>query len=58
MLMCAAGVLVAGKISDRFQTPMWATGFVTLAAVPLCILTDLPPLIDMVGRGHLAVGGG
>jgi amino acid transporter len=36
-----------GKVSDRFGTPIWATLFVTVAALPLCILTDLPALIDM-----------
>jgi amino acid transporter len=40
-----------GKISERFQTPMWATVFVTVAGVPLALLTDLPPLIDMVSAG-------
>jgi hypothetical protein len=42
-----------GKISDRFQTPMWATVFVTVAAVPLSLLSDLPQLIDMVSAGQL-----
>jgi hypothetical protein len=41
-----------GKISDRFQTPMWATVFVTVAAVPLSLLSDLPQLIDMVSAGQ------
>lgn len=44
-----------GKISDRFQTPMWATVFVTVAAVPLALLSDLPQLIDMVSAGAWAV---
>lgn len=39
---------VFGKINPRTQTPIYATLFVTIAAVPLCVLTDLPPLIDMV----------
>jgi len=30
---------IFGKIHDRFGTPMWATLFVTIAAIPLCILT-------------------
>eukprot|EP00775_Hariotina_reticulata_P003840 gene3840-4097_t len=46
---------IFGKIHDRFGTPMWATLFVTIAAVPLCILTDLPALIDMVSAGTLMV---
>jgi amino acid transporter len=45
-----------GKISNRFNTPMWATAFVTIAGVPLAILTDLPPLIDMVSAGEYAWG--
>jgi amino acid transporter len=36
-----------GKVNQRFGTPIWATLFVTVAALPLCILTDLPALIDM-----------
>eukprot|EP00882_Tetradesmus_deserticola_P001730 GHRQ01001859.1.p1 GENE.GHRQ01001859.1~~GHRQ01001859.1.p1 ORF type:complete len:634 (+),score=216.50 GHRQ01001859.1:64-1902(+) len=46
---------VFGKINERFGTPIWATLFVTLAALPLCILTDLPDLIDMVSAGTLMV---
>lgn len=34
---------------------MWSTLFVTIAALPLCILTDLPALIDMVSAGTLLV---
>jgi amino acid transporter len=36
-----------GKVNDRFGTPIYATLLVTLAALPLCILTDLPVLINM-----------
>lgn len=45
---------IFGVISPRFQTPMWATLFVTVAGVPLAILTDLPPLIDCVSAGRAA----
>ncbi|KAF6256039.1 amino acid permease family protein [Scenedesmus sp. NREL 46B-D3] len=48
---------VFGRVSKRFGTPIWATLFVTVAALPLCILTDLPDLIDMVSAGTLLVFG-
>ncbi|WIA39047.1 hypothetical protein OEZ86_005191 [Tetradesmus obliquus] len=46
-----------GKVNERFGTPIWATLFVTVATLPLCILTDLPALIDMVSAGTLMVFG-
>jgi len=44
-----------GKVSPKFGTPMWATLFITVATVPLAILTDLPALIDMVSAATLMV---
>ena len=44
-----------GKVSPKFGTPMWATLFITIATIPLAILTDLPALIDMVSAATLMV---
>jgi len=46
---------IMGSIHPRHMTPMWATLFVTVAGVPLAILTDLPPLIDCVSAGKKAM---
>ncbi|KAF8072860.1 CAT1 [Scenedesmus sp. PABB004] len=46
---------VLGRINARTGTPVWATAFCMVAALPLAVLTDLPPLIDMVSAGTLMV---
>lgn len=38
---------VFGEVNSKTGTPIYATLFVMVATLPLAILTDLPPLIDM-----------
>lgn len=44
---------VLGTINGKTGTPIYATLFVMIATLPLAILTDLPPLIDMVSSLEL-----
>jgi hypothetical protein len=48
------------EINGKTGTPIYATLFVMVATLPLAILTDLPPLIDMVSavRWWRSWGGG
>lgn len=46
-----------GEVNGKTGTPIYATLFVLTATLPLAILTDLPPLIDMVSAGTLMVFG-
>lgn len=41
-----------GEVNGKTGTPIYATIFVLIATLPLSILTDLPPLIDMVSAGE------
>jgi hypothetical protein len=41
-----------GEVNGKTGTPIYATLFVLIATLPLAILTDLPPLIDMVSAGE------
>lgn len=43
---------VFGEVNGKTGTPIYATLFVMIATLPLSILTDLPPLIDMVSAGE------
>lgn len=62
MCMCVLGVCSSmarthlffplfGEVNSKTGTPIYATLFVMVATLPLAILTDLPPLIDMVSAG-------
>jgi hypothetical protein len=41
------------RINSQTGTPIWATALVLVSSLPLAVLTDLPPLIDMVSPRNM-----